>query len=124
MKKAQLGYLILLAAVSTATFMTPLCGFLFKCGCVWIWAGADRHCNIHQSSPPHCPWCAHGKLGYVLPLAGLTLGQFSSGLLTLRLSGRLTLSSLATVASIIPVALLLGYLTILLTSYPHFLSTH
>jgi len=123
-QKLHLGVLVLLAAVSTSTFMTPLCGFLFKCGCVWNWAGADRHCNIHQGSPPHCPWCAHGSLGYVLPLVGLTLGQFSSGLLTLRLGGSLAFSGLVTVASIVPVALLLGYLTIHLTSYPYFLSAH
>ncbi len=123
-KKFHLVILLLLAVVSTMAFMTPLCGFLFKCGCVWLWAGADSHCNIRHSSPPHCPWCAHGKLGYVLPLVGLTLGQFGSGLFTLRKSGRVVLSGFAAIISILPVGFALGYLTILLTSYPYFLTTH
>ena len=106
------------------TFMAPLCGFMFKCGCVWNWAGADSLCNIHHALPPHCPWCAHGKLGYTLPIVGLTLGQFTGGLVTLRLSGKLALSGLATVLSILPVAFVLGYLTILFTSYPYFLAAH
>jgi hypothetical protein len=122
--RLHIGFLVLLAAVSTMTFMAPLCGFMFKCGCVWNWAGADSHCNIHHALPPHCPWCAHGKLGYALPMVGLTLGQFTGGLVTLRLSGKLALSGLATVLSILPVAFVLGYLTILLTSYPYFLTTH
>jgi hypothetical protein len=116
--------LLIVAAVGTMTFMAPLCGFMFKCGCVWNWAGASRLCNIHQPSPPHCPWCAHGKLGYMLPLLGLTLGQFGGGLVTLRLSGKLFLAALATVLSILPVGFLLGWITILLTSYPYFLTTH
>jgi hypothetical protein len=122
--KRHVIILVLLTAISTMTFMAPLCGFMFKCGCVWNWAGAANHCNIHNPLPPHCPWCAHGNLGFILPAVGLTLGQFVSGLLALRLSGRLALSALAAVLSILPVGFFLGYLTILLTPYPHFLASH
>ena len=123
-RKLYVVILVVLSTVSTLTFMAPLCGFLFHCGCVWNWAGADSHCNIHHASPPHCPWCAHGKLGFILPAMGLTLGQSIGGLLALRLSGRLVLSGLATVLSILPTGVFLGYVTILLTSYPYFLTTH
>jgi hypothetical protein len=119
--RLHLIVLLIVAIISTMTFMAPLCGFMFKCGCVWNWAGASRHCNIHQPSPPHCPWCAHGKLGYTVPLVGLTFGQFLGGLLTVRLSSKLFLAALATVLSILPVGFLLGWITILLTSYPYFL---
>jgi hypothetical protein len=60
----------------------------------------------------------------MLPLLGLTLGQFGGGLVTLRLSGKLFLAGVATVLSILPVGFLLGWITILLTSYPYFLTTH
>jgi predicted PurR-regulated permease PerM len=60
----------------------------------------------------------------MLPLVGLTLGQFGAGLATLRVSGKLLLAGLATVLSILPIGFLLGWITILLTSYPHFLTTH
>ncbi|HIG79693.1 MAG TPA: hypothetical protein EYQ47_06850 [Cycloclasticus sp.] len=38
--------------------ITPLCGYLFDCGCTWPWAGLDSHCNSHKPSAVHwCPWC-------------------------------------------------------------------
>jgi len=115
---------MVLAVVSTLTFMGPLCGFMFKCGCVWNWAGAATHCNIHNVLPPHCPWCAHGTVGFILPAVGLTLGQFASGWLTLRLNHGLILAGLVALGSLLPVGFALGWLTILLTSYPHFLTFH
>jgi hypothetical protein len=60
----------------------------------------------------------------MLPLVGLTVGQFVGGLLTVRLSGKLLLAGITTVLSILPVGFFLGWITILLTSYPHFLTTH
>ena len=38
-------------------FLLPLCGLIFQCGCTYLWAGADSHCNIHVSGKPDCPWC-------------------------------------------------------------------
>jgi hypothetical protein len=38
-------------------FITPLCGWVFDCGCTHLWAGAATHCNIHDASKPDCPWC-------------------------------------------------------------------
>jgi hypothetical protein len=39
--------------------ITPLCGFLFHCGCNWPWLGLDDGCNYYKSHAEHtCPWCA------------------------------------------------------------------
>jgi hypothetical protein len=38
-------------------FLLPMCGMIFQCGCSYLWAGRDLHCNIHHPAPPHCPWC-------------------------------------------------------------------
>ncbi len=47
--------------------ITPLCGWIFNCGCTWPWAGLDSHCNIHNASQQHqCPWCVSLVFGYLL----------------------------------------------------------
>lgn len=39
--------------------ITPLCGFLFECGCDWPWLDLDAGCNYHDLHAEHkCPWCA------------------------------------------------------------------
>jgi hypothetical protein len=38
-------------------FFLPFCGFMFGCGCSFLWSGALSHCNIHNPMPPNCPWC-------------------------------------------------------------------
>lgn len=38
--------------------ITPLCGWLFQCGCTWPWAGLATHCNYYVDPVgEHCPWC-------------------------------------------------------------------
>jgi len=38
---------------------TPLCGFLFQCGCDWPWRGLHFACNHYQPEAIYkCPWCA------------------------------------------------------------------
>jgi hypothetical protein len=45
--------------------VTPLCGFIFECGCTWPWQGLDADCNIHLAAAPHrCPWCASLAAGW------------------------------------------------------------
>jgi hypothetical protein len=46
--------------------VTPLCGFLFDCGCTWPWSGLDSKCNSHRlDAAHHCPWCASLIAGWV-----------------------------------------------------------
>ena len=52
------------AAATACVFFIDWCDFLFRCGCESLWAAAAAHCNIHEASPPHCPWCIeHGRYG-------------------------------------------------------------
>ena len=52
------------AVAITQVFFIQYCDLLFDCGCRALWAGAAEYCNIHQASPPHCPWCLHdGSFG-------------------------------------------------------------
>jgi hypothetical protein len=107
------------AVVSASVLMPPVCNLLFKCGCSWLWTTASAHCNVHNSAPPHCPWCSHGALGYYLPYAGFVVGQFVAGAFVFRLTGQLVLAVLVTVAAILPVGYLMGLVTLRLVLYPH-----
>jgi hypothetical protein len=107
------------AACSASLLMPPVCDLLFKCGCSWLWTTAAAHCNIHNSAPPHCPWCSHGALGYYLPYAGFIVGQFLAGALVARFTNQLALAVLITVAAILPVGYLMGLVTLKLVHYPH-----
>jgi len=109
------------AVVSASVLMPPVCNLLFKCGCSWLWTTAAAHCNVHNSAPPHCPWCSHGALGYYLPYAGFIVGQFVAGAFFFRFTGHLVLALLITVAAILPVGYLMGLVTLRLVHYPHWI---
>jgi hypothetical protein len=121
----QKGFVLMaVAAAMTVIFITPLCGMLFKCGCVWIWSGAAAHCNIYHSESPFCPWCSHGSAGFTLPTTGLFLGTFLCGFFIQKSKGKLLPAVVVTAIMIVPIGIGLGYLTILLTSYPYFFFHH
>ena len=109
------------AVVSASVLMPPVCNLLFKCGCSWLWTTAAAHCNVHNSAPPHCPWCSHGGLGYYLPYAGFIVGPFVAGAFFFRFTGHLVLAVLITVAAILPVGYLMGLVTLRLVHYPHWI---
>ncbi|MGR9114139.1 MAG: hypothetical protein ACU85E_00090 [Gammaproteobacteria bacterium] len=55
--------------------ITPLCGYLFQCGCTWPWAGLDSNCNIRDPAAPyHCPWCASTLSGWLSTILAVTAG--------------------------------------------------
>ncbi|MEY3758696.1 MAG: hypothetical protein RIR39_187 [Pseudomonadota bacterium] len=57
--------------------VTPLCGFLFDCGCTWPWSGLDSRCNFHQQNTlPKCPWCASWLTGWLSVGVSIVLGVF------------------------------------------------
>ena len=59
----------------TLVLLTPLCGFLFRCGCTWPWAGFDSACNIREPSAPyHCPWCASMLAGWLSAIVSILAG--------------------------------------------------
>src|SRR5215813_14134376 len=118
-RSKQLLILAGVAVVSASVLMPPVCNLIFKCGCSWLWTSAAAHCNVHNLLPPHCPWCSHGALGYYLPYAGFIVGQFGAGVLMFRLTGKLVLAVVITVAAVLPVAYLMGLVTVRLVDYPH-----
>lgn len=100
--------------------MYPLCGALFRCGCVGPWSGAAERCNVHAGHGPHCPWCEHVSLGAAG--FGLTLaGQWLAFGLARRRGASAAAATAAAVAALPLAALLAGGATWLVTDYPHFL---
>lgn len=88
------------AAAWTAAFITPLCGYLFRCGCRQLWLGAADLCNIHNAAPPHCPFCSHGAAGFWLGAAGMILAaQWIVVAVTLRWTRSGALALLGAVAA-------------------------
>ena len=70
--------------------ITPLCGFLFYCGCTWPWEGLADNCNyFDEHAAAQCPWCTSnwaGGLsvgiailsGYLASMFGLNSSFFSA----------------------------------------------
>ena len=110
-----------IAAISASLLMAPFCGFMFRCGCSWLWTTADSYCNIHGAHPPHCPWCSHGTVGSYLPWTGFIIAQSLVGIFTLRFSGKLVLAAILTLLTFAPIGLLMGFLTLKFVNYPHFI---
>jgi hypothetical protein len=119
MLRRALPFLLFTALVAAFTY--PLCGFLFRCGCLSLWDEAADHCNIHMAGAFHCPWCEHVGLG-ALGFAVMIAGQVLAFVLLRRRGGSVRASTLGAVAALPLAALLAGGLTFLLTDYPHFLA--
>jgi hypothetical protein len=118
------GRKIILASVvlsGSAVIMAPFCGWIFACGCSWLWTTAGQLCNVHQTTSLHCPWCSHGTLGMIAPLVGFFVGGFFSGVLALRTWGSLPLALGISLIALLPIGVFMGWITVLLTHYPHFL---
>jgi hypothetical protein len=110
-----------LFVILVAVFTYPLCGLLFRCGCVSVWGGAADHCNIHLAGAFHCPWCELAGLG-ALGFGSMLGGQALAFALVRRHGASVRTSTLAAVVALPLAALLAGGLTFLLTDYPHFLA--
>ncbi|HUQ96007.1 MAG TPA: hypothetical protein VM120_30295 [Bryobacteraceae bacterium] len=65
MPKWQRAAICLAALAVTCVFFINFCNLVYQCGCVSLWAGADKHCNIHHG-PKHCPWCSSRLTGYLV----------------------------------------------------------
>lgn len=52
---------------------TPLCGYIFGCGCTWPWSGLAEHCNFFEPLREwSCPFCVDSILSIPL-LSGIAL---------------------------------------------------
>ena len=57
--------------------ITPLCGFLFDCGCTWPRSGLDSKCNFYKQNTIHkCPWCASWITGWLSVGVSIASGMF------------------------------------------------
>ena len=114
---------VVFTSIIVLILVTPLCGFLFDCGCTWPSSGLDSGCNFHQHNAVHkCPWCASLITGW------LSVGvSFASGLFVaaspLPIPGVVTRNEilirilLGTMAFLC-VAILAGWLAAELKNYP------
>lgn len=49
---------VLIFVLIALIVITPLCGYLFSCGCTWPGAGLEANCNYYDmAAKHHCPWC-------------------------------------------------------------------
>ena len=72
-----------LAVGATILLFIQFCDLVFDCGCRAQWAGAAEHCNVHNPSPPHCPWClgdgSHGRWSFAAIIAAQAATAFWPG---------------------------------------------
>ena len=69
----------IITLVSSLIIVTPLCGFLFQCGCDWPWAGLDSLCNFYKLDEEHkCPWCASLVAGLLSTGTAIVGGVWAS----------------------------------------------
>jgi len=73
--------------------ITPLCGYLFQCGCDWPWFGLDANCNIHQPHIKHqCPWCVSMVMGVFSTAIAIMSGVIVSSASLSRVSNQSTVN--------------------------------
>ena len=109
----------LAVAALTAVLLTPVCGFLHRCGCTALGWGGEWRCNVRQPAGPHCPWCEHLALGAVA--SALILGE---QFLVYRLARRRASTVVAAIVAVValaPASVPAGALAWLPTDYPHFI---
>jgi hypothetical protein len=102
-------------AVVAAAVAHPLCNLFFHCGCGWL---GPAHCNIHNASGPHCPWCV-GVWRFVAVGAFCAAGIAAGWRLS---RGRGPAAVVAGgLGGFLIFALIAGAVTKALTGYPQFL---
>jgi hypothetical protein len=78
-KEKRLSALIVL--IIELITITPLCGYLFQCGCDWPWLGLDEKCNYHQSHiKQQCPWCVSMVIGTLSTALAIMMGLYASSI--------------------------------------------
>lgn len=69
--------------------ITPLCGFLFQCGCDWPGLGLDAACNFHEPQAEHkCPWCASSITGVLATALSAMFGVLAASIVPIRRTPR------------------------------------
>ena len=74
-RRAQSLLIFGVSAAISCVFIINLCAVIYQCGCTFVWAGGNQHCNIHQPIGKHCPWCSIGNGGFTAVLGVIVLAQ-------------------------------------------------
>jgi hypothetical protein len=119
MKWLQRGMILLAVGGIAFAMFAPFCNALFRCGCEGFWAAGSKFCNVHTMGVPHCPFCATGNWGSILPTASILISQAIVVLVPPRLSNmsRFGLGILA----FLVVGIAIGFVFKVSTHYPAFL---
>ncbi|MDZ7639756.1 MAG: hypothetical protein U5J83_16140 [Bryobacterales bacterium] len=78
------GAIAAAGAAMTLVFVINLCDWIFDCGCRSWWDGAVDMCNVHNTHPPRCPWCANGEAFFNGVLAAILIPQTALAFLPAR----------------------------------------
>lgn len=70
--------IFLLGLAVTSVFFVNWCDVVFQCGCRSLWNGIATHCNIHDATGPHCPWCEHPLAGGAVAFGAVVIAQWAS----------------------------------------------
>jgi hypothetical protein len=104
--------IFLASAAVTSVFFINACHIVYRCGCDFLWAAADAHCNIHNPAGRHCPFCSFGYSGYGLIFGIIVAVQAGFSFLSpWNWNARLAASFAAFPTTFVLVALVLGAYT-------------
>jgi hypothetical protein len=102
--------------------ITPLCGFMFNCGCDWPWSGLYHQCNFFDAlSKLKCPWCnnvAAGALSMLVVFGASILVAYRASSIAASANARLTIGVISGALTFHLVSLATGVLAALATGYP------
>ncbi len=129
-RKAYFPELALLVLLSI--FLLPLCGFIYGCGCSFLWSGALKHCSIYDPARPDCPWCSvpsgieNNKivlfLFQMIPFAAIYFSGISAIQIKRRFRGPGYRSDfLVGLLASMSAAIVVAWIYTKVTGYPHFL---
>lgn len=108
-----------LTLIVALIILTPLCGWLFSCGCTWPWLGLDAGCNYYQAHAVHkCPWCVSKLAGWGSVGLSLGAGVIVSAYPWFKPQRNLLYSLLLGLLAFVIVAILTGQLVALMQAYP------
>jgi hypothetical protein len=99
--------------------LTPLCGWLFACGCTWPGLGLDAKCNFHQAHAlHHCPWCASKLAGWGSVGLATAVGVMVSVFPIVKTQNNFIYKVLLGVLAFVGTVILTGLLAAAIQDYP------
>jgi hypothetical protein len=114
---------VVFTSIIVLILVTPLCGFLFDCGCTWPWLGLDSGCNFHQQNTVYkCPWCVSWITGWFSVGVSISSGVFVAvsplPIVADRVRNESLIRILLGTMTFLCVAILAGWLAAELKNYP------